>query len=161
MKTPNAVHFNFNTKLCALIQETREAALTANPGLAEPLTTLTATNAAAAAAYGQWNMGEIQFPTLGYGVGGGRNICTRVGVVSIRSLDVSPVDGLTDSQPLMATDAFTLAPAVPGEIMVPLVKLYTIAFFKTFLEDDHRYMRFLTPGYANVNGLPTIVDIEP
>ena len=34
-----------------------------------------------------------------------------------------------------------------------------IAFWKTFLEGDHRYMRHLTPGYANVHGFPTLVTI--
>ena len=60
----------------------------------------------------------------------------------------------------MATDAFTLQPAIPEEVMVPLIKVYTIAFWKTFLEDDHRYMRYLTPGYANRNDFEAIVEIE-
>ena len=37
--------------------------------------------------------------------------------------------------------------------MVPLIKLYTIAFWKKYLEGDGRYMRYLTPGYANRNDL--------
>ena len=44
--------------------------------------------------------------------------------------------------------------------MVPVVKLYTVAFWKTFLEGDRRYMRFLTPGYANVHTLPAEVTIR-
>jgi len=44
--------------------------------------------------------------------------------------------------------------------MVPMIKLYTVAFWKTFLEGDHRYMGYLTPDYANRNGLEAIVEIE-
>ena len=160
VRIPDAVHMGFQTGMCGQIQEVREAALVADPGLAEPLTTLSPTNPAASTAYSQWNMGQTQFAISGAGFGGGRNICNRVGVNSVRSLD-SDNDGFTDSPPFLASDAFTFAPAVAGETMVSLVKLYTIAFFKTFLEGDQRYMRFLTPGYANVNGLPTIVSIKP
>jgi dienelactone hydrolase len=160
VRIPNAVHMGFLTGMCSQIQEVREAALVADPRLAEPLTALTSTNAAASTAYSQWNMGQIQFAVAGAGLGGGRNICNRVGVNSLRSLDLNN-DGFTDSPPFLATDAFTRGPAVAGETMVSLLKLYTIAFFKTFLEGDHRYMRFLTPGYAKVNGLPTIVAIQP
>ena len=49
--------------------------------------------------------------------------------------------------------------APPQSVMVRLVTHYTIAFWKTFLEGDHRYMRYLTPGYANVHGFPTQVTI--
>jgi len=161
VRIPNAVHMGFQTGMCGQIQEVREAALVADPSLAEPLTVLTPTSAAASTAYSQWNMGQIQFAISGAGFGGGRNICNRVGVNSVRSLD-SNSDGFTDSPPFLATDPpFTPAPAVPGETMVSIVKLYTIAFFKTFLEGDQRYMRFLTPGYAKVNGLPTIVAVNP
>jgi hypothetical protein len=97
---------------------------------------------------------------LGFGTGSGRNFCDRVGVDSIRSLDTNPQDGFTDSPPFMATDAFTLQPAIPEEVMVPMIHLYTVAFWKAFLESDRRYMRYLTPGYANRNGLPAIVEIE-
>ena len=51
--------------------------------------------------------------------GSGRNFCNRVGVDSIRSLDVMPQDGFTDSPPFMATDAFTVNPVIPEEILVP------------------------------------------
>jgi hypothetical protein len=105
-------------------------------------------------------MGQTLFPVLGFGAGSGRNICTRVGVNSVRSLDINPQDGFTDSPPFMATDAFTLQPAIPEEVMVPLIKLYTIAFWKTHLEGDHRYMRYLTPGYAKRNDLKATVEIE-
>ena len=84
------------------IDQTREAALLADPTLPEPLTTLTATNAAAARAYDLWNQGEILFPQLGPGAGSGRNFCDRVGVNSVRSLDLDG-DGFTDSPPSCRT----------------------------------------------------------
>ena len=158
--TPNATHFNYLTGMGSEIDQTCEAALLADPSLPEPLTTRTATNAAAARAYDLWNQGEILFPALGYGAGSGRNFCDRVGVNSVRSLDTNPPDGFTDSPPFMATDAFTLQPAIPEEIMVPLIKLYTVAYWKAFLDGDRRYMGYLTPGYAHRNGLEAIVDVE-
>ena len=79
--TPNATHSNHVTGLGAEIDQTREQALLADPTLPEPLTTRTATNAAAARAYDLWNQGEILFPVVGYGFGSGRNFCDRVGVV--------------------------------------------------------------------------------
>jgi hypothetical protein len=156
--TPNATHFNYLTGMGAEIDQTREAALLADPSLPEPLTTRTATNAAAARAYELWNMGEILFPALGYGAGSGRNFCNRVGVDSIRSLDADR-DGYTDSPLFMASDDFTLQPAIPEEVIVPLIKLYTIAFWKSFLDGDHRYKRYLTPGYANRNNLEALIFI--
>lgn len=158
--TPNATHSNYITGMGTEIDQTREAALLANPDIPEPLTVRTATIAAAARAYDLWNQGEIRFPMGGYGIGSGRNFCDRVGVNSVRSLDVSPQDGFTDSPPFMATDAFTLQPAIPEEIMVPMIKLYTVAFWKRFLEGDGRYMRYLTPGYAQRNDLQAVVEIE-
>lgn len=158
--TANATHFNYLTGLCSEIEQTREAALLADPSLPEPLTTRTATNAAAARAYDLWNQGEIFFPLLGFGAGGGRNVCDRVGVASVRSLDANPADGFTDSPPFMATDAFTLQPAISEETMVPLIKNFTIAFWKKFLERDGRYMRYLTPGYAQANEPAAVVEIE-
>jgi predicted dienelactone hydrolase len=155
--TPGAAHFNYLTGLGAEIDQTREAALLADPTLPEPLTTRTAANAAAARAYDLWNQGEILFPALGLGAGGGRNICDRVGVSSARSLDTAPRDGFTDSPPFLLDDPFLRQPAIPEEIMVPLVKLYTVAFWKTCLEGDRRYMPYLTPGYANRNGLGVTV----
>ena len=142
------------------INQTREAALWADPTLPEPLTVRTATNAAAARAYDLWNQGEILFPALGFGAGSGRNFCNRVGVNSVHSLDTDG-DGFTDSPPFMAggIDPYTLQPAIPEEIMVPLIKNYTIAFWKKYLEHDGRYMRYLAPGYANRNDL-AIVRIE-
>ena len=60
----------------------------------------------------------------------------------------------------MAVDApFTLAPAIPAELMVPMIQLYTVAFWKTYLEGDHRYMRYLPPGYAQTHDLPAEVTI--
>jgi hypothetical protein len=155
---PGAVHFNYITNLAAEIDQCREQALLANPGMPEPLTTLTASNAAAARAYEAWNWGEILFPLLGRGVGGGRNMCDRVGVNSVRSLDLDQ-DGFTDSPPFMATDAFVQQPAIRAEVMLPMIKLYTVAFWKTFLEGDHRYQRYLNPGYARRNELEAEVFI--
>jgi hypothetical protein len=154
--SPNATHFNYITGMGPETQQTREAALRADPTLPEPLTTLSATNAAAARAYELWNFGEILFPVLGHGTGSGRNFCTRVGVDSIRSFDADQ-DGFTDSPPFMASDNFTLQPAIPEEIMVPLIKLYTVAFWKSFLDGDRRYRSYLTPGYANRNNLEAMV----
>ena len=106
-----------------------------------------------------WNQGEILFPTLGRGAGSGRNFCDRVGVNSVRSLDTNG-DGFTDSPPFMADDPFNEKRPIPEEIMVPLVKLYTIAFWKKYLEGDGRYQRYLTPGYAHRNDLHATVFIE-
>ena len=36
-------------------------------------------------------------------------------------------------------------------------ELHTVAFWKTFLEGDHRYMRYLTPGYARSHHLQAVV----
>lgn len=158
--TPNATHFNYLTSMGSEIDQTREAALLADPTLPEPLKTRTATNAAAARAYDLWNQGEILFPMLGPGGGGGRNYCDRVGVNSIQTLDLDG-DGFTDSPPFMADDPLLpLGPATREEVMVPLIKLYTIAFWKTFLEGDHRYMPYLTPGYAHRNDLEAFVEIK-
>ena len=157
---PNATHFSFQTDNGSEIDQTREAALLADPTLPEPLTTLTAANAAAARAYFLWNQGEIRFPALGFGAGSGRNFCDRVGVNSVRSLDLDG-DGFTDSPPLMVNDPLLpLGPAIREEVMVPLIKLYTVAFWKRFLEGDRRYMGYLTPGYANRNDLEAFVTIE-
>jgi hypothetical protein len=158
--TPSAAHFNYQTGMAAELDQTREQALLADPTLPEPLTTLTASNAAAARAYELWNWGEILFPLLGPGVGGGRNFCDRVGVNSIRSLDLDG-DGFTDSPPLMVDDPLLpMPPATRAEVMVPLITQYTVAFWKAFLEGDRRYMRYLTPGYAIRNDLEAAVTIE-
>ena len=154
---PSATHLSYQTGMCAEIDQTREAALVADPSLSEPLTTRIATNPAAARAYDFWNFGQILFALLGPGAGSGRNFCPRVGVDSIRSLDASPQDGFTDSPPFLPTDAVTLNPVIPGEILVPQVTLHTVAFWKTFLQGDHRYMRYLTPGYARSHGLEAVV----
>jgi hypothetical protein len=158
--TPNATHFSYVTGVGWEIDQTREAALLADPSLPEPLTHLTTTNAAAARAYELWNMGEILFPGVGFGAGSGRNFCDRVGVVSVRSLDVNPQDGFTDTPPFMADDPLLLQPAIREENMVPLIKLYTISFWKSFLEGDRRYLPYLTPGYAQRNDLEAFVEIE-
>jgi predicted dienelactone hydrolase len=157
VQNPGATHVSYVTGMCAEIDQTREAALLADPTLPEPLTNRVATNPAAARAYDLWNMGQIVFGLLGPGAGSGRNFCNRVGVNSIRSLDASPQDGFTDSPPFLPTDAFTLNPVIPDEILVPQIELHTVAFWKTFLEGDHRYMRYLTPGYARSQHLQAVV----
>jgi dienelactone hydrolase len=157
---PNATHHCYQTDNGSEIDQTREAALLADPTLPEPLTTLTATNAAAARTYFLWNQGAILFPGLGPGAGSGRNFCDRVGVNSVRSLDLDG-DGFTDSPPLMLDDPLLpLGRATREEVMVPLIKLYTVSFWKAFLEGDRRYMGYLTPGYANRNELEAFVTIE-
>jgi hypothetical protein len=158
--TPHATHFNFLTSMASEIEQTREAALSADPTLPEPLTTRTATNAAAARAFDLWNQGEIFFGPVGPGAGGGRNYCVRVGVDSVFSLDADR-DGFTDSPPLMLDDPLLpLGPAIPEEVMVPLIKHYTVSFWKAFLEGDRRYVGYLTPGYAKRYDLEAFVTIE-
>jgi len=160
VQTPNATHFNFLTGMGSEIDQAREAALLADPTLPEPLTTRTASNAAAARAFDLWHQGEILFGPIGAGAGGGRNYCDRVGVNSVRSLDADG-DGFTDSPPLVLDDApFVLRRATREEVMVPLIKLYTVAFWRRFLDGDRRYMSYLTPGYAARNDLEAIVEIE-
>lgn len=154
---PSATHLSYWTGMCSEINQTREAALLADPLLPEPLTTRIATNPAAARAYDLWNMGEILFALLGPGAGSGRNFCDRVGVNSTRSLDEMPEDGLTDSPPFLSTDAVTLDPVIPNRKLVPQIKLHTVAFWKTFLEGDNRYRRYLTPGYARRQHLEAVV----
>ena len=66
---------SYATGMCDEIDQTREAALVADPVLPEPLTTRIATNPAAARAYNLWNMGEVLFGLLGPGGGSGRNFC--------------------------------------------------------------------------------------
>jgi hypothetical protein len=157
--TPSATHFNYMTGMGRVIDQTREQALLAHPDIPEPLTTLIPENAAAAQAYELWNMGEILFPLLGPGAGSGRNFCDRVGVNSVRSLDADG-DSFTDAPPFMADDPLLLGPAICEETMVPLIKLYTVAFWKAFLEADRRYLAYLTPGYAKRNNLDAFVVIE-
>jgi hypothetical protein len=143
----------------AEIDQTREAALQSDPTLPEPLTTNSAANVAAARAFALWNQGQILFPALGLGAGSGRNFCDRVGVNSVRSLDLDG-DGFTDSPPFMPDDPLLVAPAIREEEMVPLIKLYTVAFWKKHLHYDFRYIRYLTPGYAERNDLEATVYIE-
>jgi predicted dienelactone hydrolase len=154
---PSATHLSYVTGMCEEIDQTREAGLLADPALPEPLTNRIATNPPAARAYDLWNMGQILFALLGPGAGSGRNFCDRVGVDSIRSLDANPQDGFTDSPPFLPTDAVTLNPVIPNEILVPQITLHTVAFWKTFLEGDHRYMPYLTPGYARSHRLEAVV----
>jgi hypothetical protein len=53
-----------------------------------------------------------------------------------------------------------LGPAIPEEVMVPLIKHYTVSFWKAFLEGDRRYVGYLTPGYAKRYDLEAFVTIE-
>jgi hypothetical protein len=154
---PSATHLSYVTGMCEEIDQTRETALLADSALPEPLTTRVATNPSAARAFDLWNMGQILFGLLGPGAGSGRNFCNRVGVNSSRSLDASPQDGFTDSPPFLPTDAVTLSPVIPAEILAPQIELHTVAFWKTFLEGDHQYMRYLTPGYARSHRLEAVV----
>jgi hypothetical protein len=150
---PAATHLSYVANTEAEIDQLREQALAADPNIPEPLTTLTASNVAAARAYQLWNQGQIVFPTFGPGFGSGRNTCNRVGVNSVRSLDVNQ-DGFTDSPPFLATDEpYLVEPTIPQEVMVPMIKLYTVAFWKAYLEGDERYAHYLTPGYAKQNEL--------
>src|SRR5690606_31436310 len=119
-----------------------------------------------------WNQGENVVPLLppnqAFAFGGGRNVCTRAGVDSSESLDVDPMDYLTDDfvpgtdiRLFEGNDRFNYAgnnpeqdPApIPSEVMVPMVKLYTVAFFQKFLAGEGRYMSYLTPGYAKRHNL--------
>jgi hypothetical protein len=165
VKNPGALHQSYVTELCEMIQQTREGALAADQSIPEPLLTNAPTNAYATTAYGQWNIGAMQLASFGQGFGGGRNICDRVGVKSVRSLDANG-DGFTDSPPFYSgvspnIDPSTVGPAPSAAVMVPAVELYTVAFFKTYLAGDRRYAEFLTPAYAQAHGLPAVVDSRP
>jgi hypothetical protein len=59
--------------------------------------------------------------------------------------------------PFVSTDAFTLQPVIPNGILVRQIKLHTVAFWKTFLEGDHRYRRYLTARYARTHHLRALV----
>jgi acetyl esterase/lipase len=149
---PHGVHRNIDSGLCRIIDDTREQALLADPTLPDPLTHQIAGNAAAEAAFNLWNIGAIMFPILGTGVGGGRNICNHVDVGSaVLPLDQDG-DGVTDSPPFVPVDPPCVLVAPPAaEVVVPRLLHYSVAFWKTFLEGDHRYMPYLTPGYAKRN----------
>ena len=155
---PSATHLSYVTGMCEEIDQTREAALA---GRSSAPRTVDHSNRDQSSRRRErtdlWNMGQILFALLGPGAGSGRNFCNRVGVNSIRSLDAIPQDGFTDSPPFLSTDAFTLNPVIPEEILVPQIMLHTVAFWKTFLEGDHRYMRYLTPGYAQSHHLQAVV----
>lgn len=197
---PEAIHFNYQTDLCASIEETREAALETDDSLRDPVTdellqepltnmiphpsipnlnTCKVMGAAGHYACTFWNRGETIAPLLppnqAFAFGGGRNICDRIGVDSSESLDVDPVDGLTDdfvpghpgTRLFEANDRFNYAgqdpegdPApIPMEEMVPMVQIYTVAFFKKFLADDWRYAWYLTPLYARIHDLSAEIEI--
>ncbi|HKX12473.1 MAG TPA: hypothetical protein VJP40_04920, partial [bacterium] len=209
---PEALHFNYQTDLCAQVDETREASL---PQQVEPLTnliTLMVPNTnncvidpstglcrrvcntgqlglagppplVGPAAFESclfWNRGEnigpLLFPSNPFAFGGARNICNRVGVNSSQSLDDDPPpdgDGFTDAflggDPLIPlfegndfwnSNASTVELPMLHEVSLPMIKLHTVAFFKKFLEGDGRYMRYLTPGYAETQNLQAVVEIR-
>jgi hypothetical protein len=158
--SPGAVHRSYDTGLCLQIDDTREAALLASPTLPDPLTHLITGNAAAEAAYVGWNFATVQYTNLGSGVGGGRNFCNRVGVDSaVLPLDAND-DGFTDSPPYVGIDPpYVLAQAPAAEVTTPLIKLYSVAFWKAFLTGDRRYMPYLTPGYARQGHLHSVVTV--
>jgi len=157
VQTPRAVHQGYVTGLQDEADQAREQALLADPAMPEPLTTLTATNAAAARVFQIWNWGQINFATSGPGFGGGRNLCDRIGLASIRPLDLDG-DGMTDSPPFLLDDPpYVAERSVRANVMNPMVKLYTVAFWKTHLVGDHRYQRFLAPGYAQSHNLEATV----
>jgi dienelactone hydrolase len=136
-----AIHFGYVTNLCPTIDEARDQAL---PFVdQEPLETNITTNAAASYAYAQWHIGQTQI----IGFGGGRNVCTRVGIDS--GLD-DDLDGLTDSPPFQpgGVDPKVLFPALPSEVLVPVITHYTVAFLKVYLEGDESYLPALAPGQA-------------
>jgi len=151
VQSPRAAHFCYETGMQDETDQAREQALSSNPTMPDPLTTLNPSNAAAARAYELWNFGQLQYLVLGQGVGGARNLCDRVGVNSIRSLDLDG-DGYTDSPPFLLDDP-PYMPARPlrSDVMTPMIKLYTVAFWKVHLTGDHRYQRYLAPGYAQRN----------
>jgi hypothetical protein len=41
-----------------------------------------------------------------------------------------------------------------------MLKLFTVSFWKTFLEGDKRYNRFLTRGYSNSEAEATIERVD-
>jgi hypothetical protein len=89
-----------------------------------------------------------------------RTYCDSVGVSdsSLRSLDVNPMDGITDIS-IIDTDGQQklLRDVSQGYVTerqtTEFLKLYSVAFWKVYLENDGRYQPFLTPGYAVANDL--------
>jgi hypothetical protein len=140
-----------NTNKCVIEPFTGKCRRVCNPTMG---TDNLQARSAALQACNHWNMGETVVAILGptaFGFGGGRNFCNRVGVNSSRSLDINPPDTFTDSylggDPLtLLLQAFdppfisdeSIEPAMPAEILVPMIKLYTVAFVKKFLEGDGR-----------------------
>ena len=154
---PSATHLSYWTGMCAEIDQTREAALLADPALPEPLTNRIATNPRGGASVRLVEYGADPLRAFRPR----RRQRTQLLQPSRREFNSftrrNPQDGLTDSPPFLPTDAFTLNPVIPDETLVPQIKLHTVAFWKTFLEGDHRYMRYLTPGYARSHRLEAVV----
>jgi hypothetical protein len=121
----------------------------------EPLTNHIVTNPAAARAADLWNIGQTS-SRFSAPAPEAATFAT-VSAWSVRSLDVIPQDRFTDSPPFLSTDAFTLNPVIPEEMLVPQITLHTVAFWKTFLQGDHRYMRYLTARYARRHHLHAVV----
>ncbi len=164
----NADHTAYQVGDCDLTDAFRENSLARQVAslqtpLVEPLTsafgsdpTITdpAARALAAQALFQWN-NPIQ-PILRQ-----RTFCNRVGTnpQGYLPIGVSSSDGLVTSSPpfepspvVNSTPPFTACSPVqciPQARMDRMVKLFTVSFWKTFLEGDKRYNRFLTRGYSN------------
>jgi hypothetical protein len=58
-------------------------------------------------------------------------------------------------------DPATVGPSPSAELMVPTVTRYTVACFKSSLARDRRSLAYLTPRYAQVHGLPAVLERRP
>lgn len=200
VKTPDALHFSYQSELCLGIEATREQALDLDPNQPEPLTNLItptsptcdidpntgvcrricnpAMSAPAFQACTYWNQGELFINLVGRAFGGGRNLCDGIGTSpdSARSLDTHPEDGYTDDflggDPTIALfepndvwgsdESHTEEPPT-YEVMQPVIRNYTISFFKLLLANDLgdlAYARYLTKIYAHLHHLPAVVDVR-
>src|SRR5262249_33990363 len=79
--SPNVVHTSDAPGACHVVDDARTQAVEARGGsiVPEVLSNLDLTNAAAAFAYGQWNLADPPNPNSS-GFGGSRNFCTHVGI---------------------------------------------------------------------------------
>ena len=164
----NAEHVGFNVGDCDTTDTVREESLrlqqaSGQSPLVEPLTSRFGSDPAildpgarvlAAEARRLWNHAvnlHIRQKTM----------CNRVGTdpSGILPIGVPSPDGLVTSSPpfepspfVPTNPAFTACSPVrciTGQRMDRLVKLFSTSFWKTYLEGDERYNRFLTHGYSN------------